>query len=102
MRDTGIGSSAPERNDAVAISLWDRKEDAEAYNREKYQEVLKTDESDLILKSLLFAEHGNHFVFKSLGKLLRAIDLQLHTDVASIHINLLGWTANRVEDFGLT
>jgi hypothetical protein len=33
---------APERNDAVAISFWDRKEDAEAYNREKYSEVLKT------------------------------------------------------------
>ena len=32
---------APERNDAVAISFWDRKEDAEAYNREKYPEVLK-------------------------------------------------------------
>ena len=33
---------APDRNDAVGISFWDRKEDAEAYNREKYQEVLKT------------------------------------------------------------
>ena len=33
---------APERNDAVAISFWDKKEDAEAYNREKYPEVLKT------------------------------------------------------------
>ena len=33
---------APERNDAVGISFWDRKEDAEAYNREKYQDVLKT------------------------------------------------------------
>ncbi len=32
---------APERNEAVAISFWDRKEDAEAYNREKYPEVLK-------------------------------------------------------------
>jgi len=33
---------APERNDALAISFWDKKEDAEAYNREKYPEVLKT------------------------------------------------------------
>jgi len=33
---------APERNEAVAISFWDRKEDAEAYNREKYPEILKT------------------------------------------------------------
>ena len=33
---------APERNDALAISFWDRKEDAEAYNREKYPEVLRT------------------------------------------------------------
>lgn len=27
---------------AVAISLWDRKEDAESYNRAKYPEVLKS------------------------------------------------------------
>ena len=27
---------------AVAISLWDKKENAETYNREKYPEVLKT------------------------------------------------------------
>jgi heme-degrading monooxygenase HmoA len=33
---------APERNEIVAISFWDKKEDAEAYNREKYPEVLKT------------------------------------------------------------
>lgn len=32
---------APERNEAVAISFWDRKEDAEVYNREKYPEILK-------------------------------------------------------------
>jgi len=33
---------APERSDALAISFWDTKEDAEAYNRTGYQEVLKT------------------------------------------------------------
>jgi heme-degrading monooxygenase HmoA len=33
---------APERNDALAISFWDKKEDAEAYNRETYPEILKT------------------------------------------------------------
>jgi heme-degrading monooxygenase HmoA len=32
---------APERNEAVAISFWDRKDDAEVYNREKYPEILK-------------------------------------------------------------
>jgi hypothetical protein len=32
---------APERYEALAISFWDRKEDAEAYAREKYAEVLK-------------------------------------------------------------
>ena len=32
---------APERNEVLAISFWDRKEDAEAYNREKYPEILK-------------------------------------------------------------
>jgi len=33
---------APERNEVVTISFWDKKEDAETYNREKYPEILKT------------------------------------------------------------
>jgi hypothetical protein len=33
---------APERNEAVGISFWDKKEDAETYNREQYQDVLKS------------------------------------------------------------
>ena len=33
---------APARNEAVAISFWDKKENAEAYNREKYPEILKS------------------------------------------------------------
>jgi heme-degrading monooxygenase HmoA len=37
-----ISFVAPERNEAVAISFWNKKEDAEAYNREKYPEILKT------------------------------------------------------------
>ena len=36
-----ISFIAAERNEAVAISFWDRKEDAEAYNREKYPDILK-------------------------------------------------------------
>ena|SRR2546427_7327794 len=36
-----ISFVAPERNEAVAISFWDKKESAEAYNREKYPEVLR-------------------------------------------------------------
>ncbi|HET9529792.1 MAG TPA: hypothetical protein VFQ92_05530 [Blastocatellia bacterium] len=32
---------APERSEAVAISFWETKEDAEAYNRTAYPEVLK-------------------------------------------------------------
>src|ERR1051325_9435139 len=36
-----IALIAPERNEAVAVSFWDKKEDAETYNREKYQDVLK-------------------------------------------------------------
>jgi heme-degrading monooxygenase HmoA len=32
---------APERNEAVAVSFWDKKEDAETYSREKYQDILK-------------------------------------------------------------
>ncbi len=32
---------APERSEALAISLWDTKEDAEAYNRKGYAEVVK-------------------------------------------------------------
>ena len=33
---------SPERPLAVGISLWDTKEDAEAYNRAGYPDVLKT------------------------------------------------------------
>jgi hypothetical protein len=32
---------SPERSEALAISLWDTKENAEAYNRTAYPEVLK-------------------------------------------------------------
>lgn len=37
-----ITFAAPERSEAVANSFWDTKEDAEAYNRAGYQEVLQT------------------------------------------------------------
>ncbi len=37
-----IALVATERNEALAISFWDKKEDAESYNREKYPEILKT------------------------------------------------------------
>lgn len=44
-RQTGfedeISFVAPERKAAVAISLWDKKDDAECYYRRKYPEVLK-------------------------------------------------------------
>jgi heme-degrading monooxygenase HmoA len=33
---------APERSEAVAISFWETKENAEAYNRTGYSEILKT------------------------------------------------------------
>lgn len=33
---------APNGADAVAISLWERKENADAYSRDTYPEVLKT------------------------------------------------------------
>ena len=36
-----ISFVAPERNEAVAISFWDKRDNAEGYNREKYPEVLK-------------------------------------------------------------
>ena len=32
---------APQRSEAIAISFWDTKESAEAYNRTGYPEVLK-------------------------------------------------------------
>ena len=32
---------APERSEAVAISIWDTKENCETYNRTGYPEVLK-------------------------------------------------------------
>ena len=33
---------APERSEAVAISFWETKENAETYNRTGYPEILKT------------------------------------------------------------
>ena len=36
-----ISLVAPERNEAMAISFWDKKDNAEAYNLETYPEVLK-------------------------------------------------------------
>ena len=36
-----ISFIAPERNEAVAVSFWDKKENADAYQREKYPEVLE-------------------------------------------------------------
>jgi len=33
---------APERSEVIANSFWDTKEDAEAYNRSAYPEVLKS------------------------------------------------------------
>ncbi len=33
---------APERSEAVAISFWETKENAEAYNRTGYPEILKS------------------------------------------------------------
>ena len=32
---------SPNSKDAIAISLWDRKESADAYNRDAYPQVLK-------------------------------------------------------------
>ena len=37
-----ITFSAPDRSEAVAISFWDTKEEADAYNVGGYPEVLKT------------------------------------------------------------
>lgn len=39
--EDAISFIAPERNEAVDISLWDKREDVEAYHRGKYPEVLK-------------------------------------------------------------
>ena len=36
-----ISFVAPERNQAMAISFWEKKDQAEAYNRETYPAVLK-------------------------------------------------------------
>lgn len=37
-----ISFVAPDRSEAIAISFWDTKEEAEAYNEAGYPEVLKT------------------------------------------------------------
>lgn len=39
--DDAISFIAPERNEAITISLWDKKEDAEAHITKTYPEVLK-------------------------------------------------------------
>jgi heme-degrading monooxygenase HmoA len=33
---------SPDRNEAIGISLWERKEDADTYSRETYPQVLKS------------------------------------------------------------
>jgi heme-degrading monooxygenase HmoA len=33
---------SPDKKNAIAISLWERKEDADAYSRESYPQVLKS------------------------------------------------------------
>jgi hypothetical protein len=33
---------SPDRKDVIAISLWERKEQADAYSRETYPQVLKS------------------------------------------------------------
>ncbi len=39
--DDAISFIAPERNEAVTISLWDKKEDAEAHIAKTYPEILR-------------------------------------------------------------
>jgi len=39
--DDAISFIAPERNEAITISLWDKKEDAEAHIAKTYPEILK-------------------------------------------------------------
>ncbi len=55
---------APERSEAVANSFWDSKEDAEAYSRVGYPEVLKTLSSVLdgtpTVKTFEFAKSTFH------------------------------------------
>ena len=55
---------APERSEAVANSFWDSKEDAEAYGRVGYPEVLKTLSSVLdgtpTVKTFEFAKSTFH------------------------------------------
>lgn len=39
--DDAISFIAPERNEAITISLWDKKEDAEAHIAKTHPEILK-------------------------------------------------------------
>ena len=39
--DDAISFIAPDRNEAVTISLWNKKEDAETYNQKTYPEILR-------------------------------------------------------------
>jgi heme-degrading monooxygenase HmoA len=64
-----ISFIAPKRNEAVAISLWEKKEDAEAYHRAKHPEVLKAlarvIEGTPILQSFEIANSTSHQIAAS-------------------------------------
>ncbi len=55
---------APERSEAIANSFWDTKEDAEAYNRTAYPQVLKSLSNVIdgtpVIKSFEFANTTFH------------------------------------------
>jgi hypothetical protein len=48
---------APGRSEALASSFWDTKEDAEAYGRRGYQEVLKTLSTTTVVVALVSPEY---------------------------------------------
>src|SRR5256884_5014169 len=50
----------------------------------------RCDKRDFVQESLLFPKKGNDFPFQSLGELRNAA-LQMHSDFACKHVNLLGW-----------
>src|SRR2546426_128114 len=60
--------------EAVAISLWEQKENAE--------------ERDFVPEALLLAKQGDDFLLDHRSKLRNAVGLQLHANGSGKHVNL--------------
>jgi hypothetical protein len=57
------------------------------------------DEYDFVLEAVLFLKEGKNLVLDGLGKLRTGIGLQVHGNVTSKHVSLLGFVRLRGGNF---